>query len=239
MERTEITAALVLGLSAFLLSLCLLVAGCSGSNPLSSILGGSSSGAPSPPTQWTLWFSPGVSLGGGPSFNFPTWVSSCPGPTGFNQTCPAVHYLVNAPPAPPLVGKTITMKFTITGNNPAWNYNNIEQDGNTCVNPANVRFFLQRSGDDWSGTGQFAYYRWWSPSIPLALGTYTLTVPITEAGGWTDVSGDSSAGAGSFDLAANNPSAIGMTFGGGCFAGHGVDLTGGSASFTINSFTVQ
>ncbi len=227
----------------FAIIMLMILASCGGGSSVSSKPSPKPiSGAPSPPTAWTLWFSPGVTLGAGPSFNFPTWVSSCPGPTGFNQTCPAVHYLVNRGGVL-LSGQSVIMTATVAGSSPQWNYNNIENDGNTCVAPATVRFFIQEAGDDWSGNGAFAYYRWWSTqAIPLQLGTFTLTVPLIP-GDWSSVmgaQGDSSpAATAGFNQALASAQAIGMTFGGGCFYGHGVDLTGGSATFTVDGFTVQ
>lgn len=231
-----------------LLFILLLFTGGCGTNLASSVTnifssGSSFSGGPPAPNGWTLWFSPGVTLGAGPSFNFPMWFSPpCPGPTGFRQYCPAVHYLVEG--TGPLTGKTLTMSVTIAGNNPIFNFANIEQDNNTCTNPAHVRFYFQQAGDDWSGNGAYAYYRWWSnpAAIILQPGTYTLSVPLTSAGGWSSVNGEfatTAAGGAGFGAALANANTVGMTFGGGCFFGHGVDLLSGSATFKINSFTIQ
>src|SRR5271166_628529 len=225
--------------------LALLLVGCSS---ISSVLNGGatpppSNGAPSPPVAWTLWFSPGVSLAAGPSFSFPQWnASACPGPTGFSQTCPSVHYLVNKSGAINS-SQSFAMTVTVAGNAPQWNYANIENDGNTCTSPATVRFYFQETGDNWSGIGGYAYYRWWSTqAIVLQPGISSLTVPLAPAN-WSSVEGENGANSATataaFNAAMANARTIGMTFGGGCFYGHGVDLTGGSATFTLNSYTVH
>jgi hypothetical protein len=55
-----------------------------------------------------------------------------------------------------------------------------------------------------------------------------MTVPFDEAGKWLSVfgeRGDASAGAAAgFATAKANLGALGLTFGGGCFRGHGVNL---------------
>jgi uncharacterized membrane protein YedE/YeeE len=42
-----------------------------------------------------------------------------------------------------------------------------------------------------------------------------------------------------FSLALEDVENIGMTFGGGCFFGHGVNVTGGQASFAVTEFSIS
>jgi hypothetical protein len=47
----------------------------------------------------------------------------------------------------------------------------------------------------------------------------------------------SAANAEAFNTAANNPTAVGLSFGGGCFFENGVGTTDGSGSFTLTNFS--
>jgi hypothetical protein len=42
-----------------------------------------------------------------------------------------------------------------------------------------------------------------------------------------------------FNLLLGDLQAIGMTFGGGCFAGHGLFVTGGTATFILKEFQLK
>ena len=66
-----------------------------------------------------------------------------------------------------------------------------------------------------------------------------LTVPLTT-GSWVDVLGhDNSANFPMFVAAEQNVAYIGMTFGGGCFDGHGIAVKNGSANFTLISLALD
>ncbi len=107
---------------------------------------------------------------------------------------------------------------------------------NTCIYPAHVRLLLYRGM-------QNEFDRWWSaPSaIMLAPGTGTITVPFAPSQ-WVSVygkRGDADAGAlAGFTRAVKAPTKLGMTFGGGCFYGHGVRTRNGPAVFTCNNCAV-
>jgi hypothetical protein len=73
-------------------------------------------------------------------------------------------------------------------------------------------------------------------------GEITLTVPLTPDQ-WSSVYGkvenynaDSLAG---FEDALRNLGEIGMTFGGGCFFGHGVNVSDGTAHIALISYTIS
>jgi len=112
---------------------------------------------------------------------------------------------------------------------------------NTCASPPSLlHLYIQRVGDEMTGKGQYAFYRWFSiPTVVLANGTFTLTVPI-DPSQWIDVWGrPGSASPADFIAAMSNIANLGMTFGGGCFAGHGVWLTAGSARMSVRSYSAQ
>ena len=69
-------------------------------------------------------------------------------------------------------------------------------------------------------------------------GKFVLTVPLTT-GRWVDVLGhDNNANFPMF-VAAEQNGAIGMTFGGDCFHGHGIAVKNGSANFTLISLALD
>jgi hypothetical protein len=130
----------------------------------------------------------------------------------------------------------MTLAIVTTGS-PVFNYNS--ESFNTCVNPATVRPFF------WGATNPNAYEsRWWSDPTAYVLGpgTVTLTMPLTPDR-WSDVGGQygnySSTTQAGFAASLANVGSIGMTFGGGCFMGHGVNVSGGTATFELLSYTIQ
>ena len=68
------------------------------------------------------------------------------------------------------------------------------------------------------------------------LGPSTFSVTLHDIAEWTGVFGSNAA---LFSSALANVSGVGFVFGGGCFSGHGVAVSSGSARFTLNSYTVQ
>lgn len=80
-----------------------------------------------------------------------------------------------------------------------------------------------------------ASYRWFSrDALTLKAGEQSMTVPL-QVSSWINVNGQSSDGTG-FQAAIYDPQAVGLTFGGGCFKGHGVNIDKGSARFILLSF---
>jgi hypothetical protein len=121
---------------------------------------------------------------------------------------------------------------------PVFNYD-FPQPPNTCVDPARVRPYIERKGD----TGYQSTFRWWADdpySYELdLLGNLTITVSLDPAY-WSDVNGAvGSTNPQAFTEALANPMNIGMTFGGGCFFGHGVNVTGGTAQFQLSQYQIQ
>jgi hypothetical protein len=100
---------------------------------------------------------------------------------------------------------------------------------NPCANPPHVQLFLwgTRNADS-----EFA--RWWSHAgaHELSPGTILLSADLNDLTDWSSVYGksaDSSAEATAGFDRARDSALIGLTFGGGCFAGHGVATKGGTA----------
>jgi hypothetical protein len=87
-----------------------------------------------------------------------------------------------------------------------------------------VRLYFQQQSDDL--TMASATYRWWSNPTSFVLaptdGVVTLSVPL-RGGQWTNVGGMTGVQQpDGFAAALAHPANVGMTFGGGCFFGHGV-----------------
>lgn len=109
---------------------------------------------------------------------------------------------------------------------------------NTCVSPATVRLFFQRRGDNMSGMGAFEFYRWWSNPVAYELraGHVDLTGDLTDPTQWTSVNGRSGAvDEPAFRAALADLGAVGFTFGGGCFFGHGVYVVPGTGDATFEA----
>jgi len=61
-----------------------------------------------------------------------------------------------------------------------------------------------------------------------------------DPGQWTDTNGNlGTSDPIRFAAALADPMTIGLTFGGGCFFGHGVYIDGGTARFILTSYVVQ
>lgn len=178
---------------------------------------------------WDIRYSTGVSLTApveGQEFSF-----------DFPQSPGSVHYVTKAVTLAAGVAASATFTITTVGD-PVFDYHT--DPDNTCDRPAAVRLFLQRRDDDMSGAGQYEFYRWWSNAgTVLKEGTFTVNVAL-EPALWTSVfgkTGDSNPAA--FAEAMANLGNVGVTFGGGCFFGHGVRILNGRAVFTMNRFAVQ
>jgi hypothetical protein len=133
--------------------------------------------------------------------------------------------------------KKISITFKIvTTNNPGY-----VPIGGTDL--AQMHLYFQREGDNLSGIGEYAFYRWWSNPDKYMLGAQdnqlvTLSVPLDPAR-WSSVYG----GIGTKSISAFNDAwkyvaNIGITFGG-TFFGHGVYITKGSAKFILVDFKIS
>jgi len=178
------------------------------------------------PHDWHIYYSSGMppspasSKGGAWSFKFPSaqgnghvnYVQ-----TPFNATVP-LH--------------EVSITFRIESNSAQY----VERDAQD-VPPATFRLFFEQRGDDlYDPNG-----RWWANASMYNLGsldgeTLTETVPLTPDQ-WTNVIGEEDPRA--FADALRNIGWVGVTFGGQYFAGHGVALNDGTASYVLIDYTVK
>jgi hypothetical protein len=113
------------------------------------------------------------------------------------------------------------------------------EDGNTCQYPAHVRPFIWSRYDSYADGS-----RWWAidpNSYELVAGATetTLVVPLDPTQ-WSGVYGERASDALAWwNDALTHVSSIGVTFGGGCFYGHGVNESGGTARFVIADYRLQ
>jgi len=136
----------------------------------------------------------------------------------------------------PIVGSALSATITITTTGtPTFDYKT--ETGNTCTFPAHARFYIQKvmSNDN--------YVRWWANpiSLTLAAGTVKLVVPLNPSqwqDTWGHVGNSSAAATSGFKSSLARPTQIGLTFGGGCFFGHGVRVTNGTARFKVTDFNI-
>ena len=184
---------------------------------------------------WSIRYSPGMpphptpQTSGGWYFDFPMSPNS-------------VHYVLAAVSmaASGDVDANISVTTTET---PIFVYN--LQPDNKRVYPAHVRFLLQQKGDDLSGKNGKQYFRWWSNSVAyqLARGEAQLSASLADLSQWTSVLGEkangSAAATAGFKQAIANLGNVGFSFGGGCFFGHGVRVSGGGARFAVSNYAVK
>lgn len=129
--------------------------------------------------------------------------------------------------SPPTLATSITLHFTVTGGG------FLPSDDNSGT-PASVGVAFQRRGDSWSGSGQYASYRWYSDArINLAPGEFTLAVPL-NADQWHNVQGQKDDAG--FAAALASVDNVSVVFGG-QFSSHGVYATEPSR-FTLLDITI-
>lgn len=188
------------------------------------------------PRDWSITgygykkpFSPGALSGGGFGIDLPV---SSGQPQKDKWVNYALQYFNNTASIANDSYLTITAQVVVTGA-PVFNYNS--EPENTCVYPAHLRPYFEAA--DW---GTNTHHRWWANdpySIELDLTpgqVVTITVPLDWTY-WTDVyAGQSQT---YFDYTRANIYAIGFTLGGGCFYGHGVNVSGGTAQLQILSYS--
>lgn len=184
--------------------------------------------------QWNISYSPGMAdhpktYGAGWQFAFPRYEGPLPCP---QSNCPSVGY-VTTKAGGPLLGHFIEMTVEIEG---LANFAYQLESENNCLDLPSARLFIQRKNDRDQDS-----FRWWSAlnSVPLLPGIYTIKVPLTPDR-WSNVAGRSGTEAEEdFYHALEEAENIGMTFGGGCFFGHGVNVAAGQASFTLKAFSIM
>jgi hypothetical protein len=170
-------------------------------------------------------------------FSFPLdAVHNCPG-----AACVAVGY-VTTPYTLPITGRSITITYQVMAT-PGTVFNARTEDDNNCYNNESVlqthfSFILARSGD--AALGFPDGCRWFSPANSVlmmptnSVASYTVSLGPSNWIGVYGQTGNSSATAlAAFKATIANMGNIGLVFGGGCFAGHGIYLDAGSATFNL------
>lgn len=166
-------------------------------------------------TGWTQLYGSGAS---GASFTFP----ASPG---------SVQYVVEPPPKVQL-GQTITMVFNIGGSG-TWGITD-KTDGP----PPTIHLLLWEKGDDGTGQGVYETYREWCGRTVITMpGQYTVSCVVSPSN-FTGVFGKTPSAA-AFQQLLNNLYAVGFTFGGSSFAGHGLYSASGALAFQLISYSVQ
>ena len=136
----------------------------------------------------------------------------------------------------PQFGTTMTATFSVqdVSSNAAFTFS-----GTCGSTPATVRLAFESIPPG----AKFAYTNYWwadasTASYVLANGTMTITAVVDPTvGQWSDWNGQPSAGnSEAFNAAAGNMTAVGLSFGGGCFFENGVGTTDGSGSLTLTDF---
>ena len=185
------------------------------------------------PEAWSIRFSQGMPLqpalaDGGWSFDFPRG-TECE----TKHDCPGVHYVTTPYRKPIPADATLLLAFRITTQGEV-KFNYRLEAANTCFSPATVRAFLQRADDDlYAANGRF----WSNPAATiLAPGNFTVAIKL-RPDQWTNVDGERDRKG--FETVLDNVGDIGITFGGGCFFGHGVNVEGGSARFVMTRFAIH
>lgn len=149
----------------------------------------------------------------------------------------SINYIYSIAP-PSQINGSVIASMQVSGSGPVV-FDYMTEPFNTCKTPSTVRPFI------WSNRGGYGEFdRWWSnpTSFELAFGSATVTVPLTPER-WSSVYGKfgnaDAATEAAFARALRNVSQLGLTFGGGCFYGHGVRVKGGTATFTLTSYQVR
>ena len=149
----------------------------------------------------------------------------------------SINYLFTAASIPNLHG-TLSVSVRVATSGPVI-FNSLDPQTASCTIPSSVRPFLWANNN---GNGESD--RWWSNprAIALAAGTHTINVPLT-ADAWSNVNGRFANADGpatvAFGRALLNISRLGLTFGGGCSFGHGVNVPNGTATFAITEYSVR
>ncbi len=157
------------------------------------------------------------------------------------------NYLYTSKPLPKMAFTPafLRVSMVVTANGPVvFDFHNPADPDNICDGPpASVRPFIMAKNiygnPDWAS----ASGRWWSAtSYTLAPGATTLTTDFNSAF-WSNVNGIhgnyDDATWSEFNYAINHLAAVGVTFGGGCFFSHGVGVSGGTATFSLQDYRLE
>lgn len=149
----------------------------------------------------------------------------------------SMHYLFT-PSALAAISGTVVVTIRITTDGPVV-FNSLDPITSNCSIPASVRPFFWANDN-----GNGSYDRWWSNprSLPLGAATATVSVPLLPEY-WSSVNGQFASADNAtrlaFARAKLSATRLGLTFGGGCSFGHGINIAGGSAQFQLTGYAIQ
>ena len=138
-----------------------------------------------------------------------------------------------------LSGNTMSATFNVADVSPTATFTYSGETAGSGLPGAQVRLYFESIPPG----SKFAYTNyWWADVTPgsevLANGQVTLTITVDPAQAWSDWNGQQSgSNVGSFNAAAANVTAVGLSFGGGYFFENGAGTSDGSGTFTLNTFT--
>jgi hypothetical protein len=152
-------------------------------------------------------------------------------------TTGSMEYLYT-PSALTAIHGTLTASFNITTSGPVI-FNSLDPQTTSCTLPSAVRPFI------WSNNnGEGPYDRWWSNprAFTLAPGSGSVSVPL-KPDNWSSVNGQLGNASDpirfNFEKALLNVTRLGVTFGGGCSFGHGINVRGGAATFMLTGLVIR
>lgn len=156
----------------------------------------------------------------------------------FPTSPPGACYAWTSLPVVPKVGQTLTLNYSVTGNSPVWVQNGANSGNPQAdINPPTIHLLLYRNGDNGSCAGAYNFYRLFASKTALVLGNNQTVSTLLDSTKWVGCYG--AVDAASFAGTLGDLRGAGVTFGGQYFAGHGVYVSQGTASFKINSLTAQ
>jgi len=150
-------------------------------------------------------------------------------------TTGSIHYIFTASPLRAVHG-TLNATLRVATSGPVI-FNSLDQTN--CGIAPSVRPLIWANDN-----GEGEYDRWWSNphAYVLAAGSTTIVVPL-KAENWSSVNGkrgnQDAQVQFAFDKALLNVTRFGLTFGGGCSFGHGINIRGGTATFALTDYRIQ
>jgi hypothetical protein len=199
--------------------------------------------------DWDILYSMGTPPHPTPNWHGDGWFLNVPlytrtEPCYDDPKCPFVGYVMTDVNTKFTQSQTVTMVFEVEAWDATFDFQT--ESDNTCTQPGDFSIMIEHTND---AALTEDYYRWWAfpEKYTFANGTYdtgkiTLSIPL-DPELWISVYGEagnsSPAAEAGFANTLANIGRVGFTMGGGCFAGHGLYLTSGSARFIVDSYTVQ
>ena len=193
--------------------------------------------------DWQFEFSNGMPPHPSPLQGVSGWYFQFPADAICGGSPCSVNYLTTRSVSN-LTGKmalSAAMQTVVVSGAPVFNYR--LESGNTCDYPAHARFIIEANSRGM--VDAYSHDRWWSNPVAYQLDTFdaqVITAPLTPDQ-WSSVFGEfgnaSAAAQTDFALALKTPNAVGLTFGGGCFFGHGVNTQNGVANFLLTAIQAQ